>query len=300
MACSAGSKVANTGSKEFKEGKVKLWNVMLKFNRVRFESISILGLALCLLLASGIAVKGQTAAVSKTPGEDKAEKIIESAIAALGGSAYLNVRSSVGRGLFTQYVDGQSALPSTFVDYVVFPDRERTEFKGHEGKIIQTNTGDTGWIYDGAAKTLKDMTKVQIEDFKLAVRSSVDNLLRGFWRKENAKLSYAGRREAGLARRNEAVRLTYPDGYTVDFEFGAKDSLPMKVLYKRKTADGEEIAEEDRMGQHVQIEGVITPFVIDHYRAGVQTSRINYQSIDFNSPIADALFARPANVKAIK
>lgn len=232
--------------------------------------------------------------------DEKAEKIIESAIAAMGGSTYLNVNSIIGRGLFTQYKEGQSGIPSAFVDYIVFPDRERTEFKGQEGKIIQTNSGDTGWLYDGAAKSLKDMTKAQVEDFKRGMRSSVDYLLRGFWRKEGAQLSYAGRREAGLAKRNEVVRLTYPDGYTVDFEFGAKDFLPMKILYKRKNADGEEIAEEDRLGQHLKIAGIITPFVIDHYGAGTQTSRINYQSIEFNSPIPDKLFARPANVKAVK
>lgn len=232
--------------------------------------------------------------------DEKAEKIITLAIEAMGGSAYLNVRSSIGRGLFTQYKEGQSGLPSSFVDYIIYPDRERTEFRASTGKIIQTNTGDTGWIYDGAAKTLKDMTKVQVEDFKLAIRSSVDYLLRGFWRKDGAKLSYAGRREAGLAKRNETVRLTYPDGYTVDFEFGAKDSLPMKVLYKRKNAEGEETAEEDRLAQHLKIAGVTVPFVIDHYSAGAQTSRISYQSIEFNSPIADSLFARPANAKAVK
>jgi hypothetical protein len=232
--------------------------------------------------------------------DEKAEKIIESAVAAMGGSAYLNVRSVIGRGLFTQYKEGQSGIPSAFVDYIVFPDRERTEFKGQEGKIIQTNAGDEGWLYDGAAKSLKDMTKLQVEDFKRGMRSSVDYLLRGFWRKEGARLSYAGRREAGLAKRNEVVRLTYPDGYTVDFEFGARDFLPMKILYKRKNADGEEVAEEDRLGQHLKIAGVIAPFIIDHYSAGTQMSRINYQSVEFNSHIADKLFARPANAKAVK
>jgi hypothetical protein len=235
-----------------------------------------------------------------TASDEKAEQVIQRAIEAMGGASYLNVRTVIGRGLFTQYQDGQSGLPSTFVDYIVFPDRERTEFKASAGKIIQTNSGDKGWLYDGAAKTIKDMTKEQVEDFKLAMRSSVDNILHGFWRKDGAKLTYVGRREAGLAKRNEAVRLTYPDGSAVEFEFGAKDSLPMKVLYKRKNADGEEIAEEDRLAQHVQVGGVTVPFVIDHYRAGVQTSRINYQSIEFNAPVPDTLFARPANVKAVK
>jgi len=249
-------------------------------------------------VASGFTAWGQTKPAEPT--DEKAEQIVQRAIEVMGGSTYLNIHSSIGRGVFTAYKEGQSGLPSTFVDYIIFPDKERTEFRASSGKIIQTNTGDTGWIYDGAAKTLKDMNKAQVEDFKLAARSSFDNLLRGFWRKDGAKLSYAGRREAGLARRNETVRLTYADGYTVEFEFGVKDSLPMKILYKRKNADGEETAEEDRMAQHVKIDGVTAPFVIDHYSAGAQTSRINYQSLEFNTPIADTLFARPANAKAVK
>jgi hypothetical protein len=232
--------------------------------------------------------------------EEKAEQIVQRAVETLGGSAYLNVRSVIGRGLFTQFKDGQSGIPSAFVDYIIYPDRERTEFKGPDGKIIQTNTGDTGWLYDGAAKSIKDMSKAQVDDFKRAMRSSMDYLLHGFWRKEGAKLSYVGRREAGLAKRNEVVRLTYPDGFTVDYEFGAKDYLPMKVLYKRTNAEGEELSEEDRMAQHVKIAGVTVPFVIDHYITGAQTSRINYQSIEINSTIAEALFARPASAKAVK
>jgi len=254
----------------------------------------------CLTALSVLAQDGKTTPQTPAGADEKAEQVIQRAIEALGGTSYLNVRSVTGRGQFTQFKDGQSGLPSAFVDYIIFPDRERTEFKSHEGRIIQTNTGDSGWIFDGASKSIKDMSKAQVEDFKMALRSSFDNLLRGFWRKEGAKLSFAGRREAGLAKRNEAVRLTYPDGYVVEFEFGAKDSLPMKILYKRTNADGAEIVEEDRMGQHLKIEGVTFPFVIDHYRAGAQTSRINYQTVEFNSPVPDTLFARPANVKAVK
>ncbi|HKR01432.1 MAG TPA: hypothetical protein VJT09_12215 [Pyrinomonadaceae bacterium] len=265
----------------------------------RLLAAQILALVLSLWANSAFA-QTAPAGEAKPPETEKAEKIIAQAVEAIGGSAYLNVRSVVGRGLFTQFKDGESGIPNAFLDYIIYPDRERTEFKAPTGKIIQTNTGDTGWLYDGAVKTLKDMTKEQVEDFRRAMRSSMDYLLRGFWRKDSAQLSYAGRREAGLARRNEAVRLTYPDGFMVDFEFGAKDNLPMKTIYKKKNDDGEETIEEDRMAQHVKVAGVTVPFVIDHYSAGKQTSRINYQSIEFNSVIADALFARPANAKSVK
>ena len=254
------------------------------------------------LIAIPTLAQNDKSAMQRTPPatDEKAEQIIQRAIEAMGGSAYLNVRTIVGHGQFTQFKDGESGLPSAFVDYIVFPDRERTEFRASSGKIIQTNTADTGWVYDGAAKSIKEMTKVQIADFKIALRASVENLLRGLWRKDGAKLAYVGRREAGIGQRNEVVRLTYPDGYAVEFEFAAKDSLPMKVLYKRKNAEGNEVAEEDRLAQHLKIQGVTTPFVIDHYSAGAQTSRINYQSMELNTSIPDSLFARPASAKEIK
>jgi ribonucleotide reductase alpha subunit len=274
-------------------------------NRMVFSNIKRLAIffifLFCLTSISALAQDNKSATQQTSAATDsKAEQVIQRAIEAMGGSAYLNVRTVVGRGQFTQFKDGESGLPSAFVDYIVYPDRERTEFRASSGRIIQTNTGDTGWIYDGASKTIKDITKAQVEDFKIALRASVENLLRGYWRKENAKLSYVGRREAGIGLRNEVVRLTYPDGYRVEFEFSARDYLPVKVLYKRKTAEGSEVDEEDRMAQHLKIEGVTEAFVVDHYSAGKQTSRINYQSIELNTSVSDSLFARPASPKDIK
>ncbi|MGI8653978.1 MAG: hypothetical protein ACR2LC_02025 [Pyrinomonadaceae bacterium] len=231
----------------------------------------------------------------------KAEQILRRAIEALGGNSYMNVRSEIGRGLFTPFRDGVSGLPSSFVDYIVFPDRERTEFRSSDGRVIQTNVGAKGWIFDGAKRSIKDMTPEQAEDFRFAMRTNIDSLLRGLWRKEGgATLAYIGRREAGLARRNEVVRLTYADGLAVEFEFGARDGLPAKVIYTRKDSEGKEATEEDRFAQFVATNGILAPFIIDHYRAGAQTSRINYKSLDFNAIIGDELFNKPASLKDLK
>jgi hypothetical protein len=232
--------------------------------------------------------------------DEKAEQIVRRAVEAMGGSAFLAVRTIIGRGYYTPFDKGVSLLPQSFIDYLVFPDRERTEFRGARGRNIQTNAAGGGWLYESSTQSLVDMKPEQLEDFRLAMRTSTDNLLRGWWRKEGARLTYLGRREAGLAKRNEAVRLTYPDGFTVDYEFGAKDGLPAKTFFKRKNADGEEVLEEDRYASYQVIAGLTVPFVIDHFRAGVQSSRINYNSVEFNAAIPDTLFAKPANIKAIK
>jgi hypothetical protein len=241
-----------------------------------------------------------TPASAASPTDEKAEQIVKRAIEAMGGSNYLNARSTIGRGLFTPFKDGVSGLPSSFVDYLVYPDKERTDFKSGGLRVVQTNVGQTGWVFDGATKSIKDVGPEQAREFQLLIRTSVDSLLRGAWRQQGAKLSYAGRREAGIGRRNETVRLTYPDGLSVEFEFGARDNLPAKVIYKKKNADGEEVQEEDHLAQFLPVEGITTPFVIDHFRAGVQTSRINYQSVEYNKPVPDTLFAKPANAKALK
>ncbi len=242
---------------------------------------------------------------TKTVTDDKAEQIVQRGLQAVGGERYLAVRTLIGRGFFTDYKDGVPGIPTRFVDYIAYPDRERTEFTGGGARLIQTNDRDKGWVFDGAALTLKDQTAAQLEDFRMAMRTSVENILRGWWRKDGATLSYIGRREAGLARRNETARLTYPDGSWIEYEFAASDGMPAKVLYQRKqkkpdSDEMENISEEDRLFKPITIGGVVAPYVIDHYRNGVQTSRINYESVEFNKPIADSLFTKPANIKAIK
>jgi len=237
--------------------------------------------------------------------DEKSQQIIDKAVQSLGGPSYLSVTTVISRGFYTSFHEGASQLPAKFLDYVSYPDHERTEFTGGGIKTINTNAGDTGWLFDGAVKTITDQGPLQIEDFKRAMRTSLENLLRGWWKKEGGKIVYVGRREAGLAKRNETIRLTFPSGFWVEYEFGAKDALPAKIIYKRArknpdSGDEEETTEEDQFFKFIVIDGVNAPWVVDHYVNGKQTSRINYESVQYNQKLADSLFAKPENVKAIK
>lgn len=237
--------------------------------------------------------------------DEKSQQVIDQAIQALGGQRYLNIQTELGKGFYTTYNDGISQIPARFLDYIAYPDRERTEFTGAGIKTIQTNSGDTGWMFDGAVKKISDQTPAQVDAFKLAMRTRLENLLRGWWKKEGGKVTYVGRREAGLAKRNETVRLTYPDGFWIEYEFGARDFLPAKIIYKRTRKDPDsgdevEVTEEDRIMRFIAVDGVNAAWIIDRYTNGKQTSRINYESVQYNQPFADTLFAKPVDVKSIK
>lgn len=231
---------------------------------------------------------------------EKAEAILKRAIEKVGGEKYLQVKTVYGKGAFSLFKDGMAVAYNSFVDILVFPDKERTEFKSGGYKTVQTNYGDGGWIYGEDTRSINNQTKEQVDDFKRSLQVSLDNILRGTWRAQGAKLSYVGRREAGLGRRNEVVRLTYKDEFWIEFEFGAHDGLPAKAVYERKNSEGEVQKEEDRYAQFVDIQGVLAPFIIDHFRDGKQTSRINYNLLEFNKNIPESIFNKPADLKEAK
>lgn len=229
----------------------------------------------------------------------KAEAAVAKAIQMLGGERYLQVKSQIGRGKFSVIRDKAVASFQKFVDVIVFPDNERTEFKVDGTKTIQVNTGDTGWVFDGAQDIIKVQNEGQVANFKRGIRTSLDNLLRGYWKGE-AELSYVGKRPATLGKRNEVVKLTYKDGFSVEFELSADDGTPQKALYKSTDADGDEVKEEDRYAQFVDVNGVKTAFIVDRFTDGIQTSRINYETVEFNKPVPASIFAKPANAKDAK
>src|SRR5690349_24794472 len=98
--------------------------------------------------------------------DEKSQQIIDHAIETLGGQKYLGVQTVIGKGFYTSFKDGISQLPARFLDYIEYPDRERTEFSGAGIKTIQTNTGDTGWMFDGAVKKSSYQSPEQVDEFK--------------------------------------------------------------------------------------------------------------------------------------
>ena len=228
-----------------------------------------------------------------------AEDVLARAIKTLGGENYLRVTSQVGRGKFSVIRDNAVVSFQTFIDVLVYPDKERTEFKGGGNRTVQTNSGNTGWTFDAGNSTIKEQNEAQVREFKRGIRVSLDNLLRGQWRNE-ASLTYIGKRAATLGKRNDVVKLVYTDGFTVEFEFAADDGLPAKAIYSRTGADSVELKEEDRYAQFVDVKGVRIPFIIDRFTNGQQSSRINYESVELNTPVSNSVFTRPSSAKDLK
>ncbi|MFN2502567.1 MAG: hypothetical protein ABR530_11240, partial [Pyrinomonadaceae bacterium] len=103
----------------------------------------------------------------------KAAAIVAKAVQNMGGDNYLRVTSQVGKGKFSVLRENVVVSFQTFTDVMVFPDKERTDFKGNGSRLTQVNTGITGWVFDGDQDLIKIQTENQVANFKQSMRTSL-------------------------------------------------------------------------------------------------------------------------------
>jgi hypothetical protein len=234
----------------------------------------------------------------------KAEALIREAIKVRGGDTYLKIRTVIGQGQYTAFEKGVSGVPTPFIDYIVYPDRERTEFGKGDSKYIQTNFGNGGWIYEAAQKMIREQTEEQVKTFQQGLRHDLDGILKRGWQETGAQLIYIGRREIWRNQFSEAVRLKYADGLSVTLYFDTRSKLPLMAEYQteQKDEDGKNhiIENQVRFARWLTYNGVQFPTIQDFYRNGKQSARVIFDTINFNVEVPDKLFAKPSNVKEVK
>lgn len=255
-----------------------------------------IGLLLCWnMIASGYQ-EPATPAGEKDP---KAIELIKLAVAARGGDRYLSSTSEIGRGEFTPFKDGVSTIPVEFVDYILYPDRERTQFGRKGSRIVQTNTGASGWIFDAAAKSLKEQTEEQIREHQDGMKYSLDSVLKSGWKDPAVTVKYQGKKEAWRLQWGEAIELLYPGGNRVQLYLSTANHLPFLFIREHDNSQGGRMRDEDRYSQWVDRGGIMAPNIIDHYTDDVQSSRIHYSSLGYNAQIDPKIFEQPASLKDV-
>ena len=258
---------------------------------------AIRALALVIVGVSALAAMGATQDDENDP--VKAAILIREAIRVRGGETYLKITTSISRGQFTPFEKGVSDAPTPVIDYIVYPDRERTEFGKGDSKYVQTNSGATGWVYEAKQKMIRDQTEDQIKGVQQGMRFDLDNLLKRGWLESGAKLVYVGRREVWRNTFSEAVRIDFADGAQATLHFDPRAKLPLMTEYKTIT-EGKTSNEQSRYYRWVEFNGVQFPTIIDFYREGQQTARVSVDSVEYNAEVPEKLFAKPVNIKEIK
>jgi hypothetical protein len=265
-----------------------------------FSIFKLVGIGFAALLLACAAL-AQRANPNDPKNAERGAELIKQVVQARGGERFLSFANIMSTGQFTPFAQGLSQDPIRFIDWIVYPDKERTEFgKGKKkNRRIQVNVGKTGWVYDGDAETLKDQTEKQIEEHLEGLEFDIDRLLRAAAKGDGVEVGYAGREETRPGERADVVTVRLKSDRTANLLIDQRTHLPISLSYE-KTEDGQLTKQEIRFNQYVDYDGVMFPNIVDFFRDNVQTGRLNVQAIKLNTKTSDELFAKPANTKAIK
>jgi hypothetical protein len=229
----------------------------------------------------------------------KVAALVREAVAARGGDPFMKIRTVESHGQYTPFDKGVSGDPVAFVDYVAYPNRERTEFGKGDSKFIQANSEIANWVYDATQRMIRDQKDDQVKQFQQSARYDLDNLLRTAAQQAGVKLTYLGRREAWRNTFSEAVRIDFTDGGIATLHLDPRSKLPLMTEYKT-VGEGGTINNEARYFRWIDFSGIKFATIQDFYRAGKQSARVSFDIMTVNVSLPDKLFVKPSNIKEVK
>jgi len=222
---------------------------------------------------------GQISAPPPTRIDPTAQELLDRAIQALGGPAFLGFKTLTTRGRLFAIEDESTAGLAPFQSYVEYPDKRRFSY-GKKKPVILINNGDRAWELDRFGLTTQ--LPEQVQRWKLSNRYSLENLLRLRIR-EPRLLIQAGGVDFVDNVPTRTVTIVEAQGTSVRLDLHRQTFLPVRISYRvrnPKTREWEEYA--DVYGDYQNIQGIKTPMHITRFLNGERASEIFRNSAQYD------------------
>lgn len=220
----------------------------------------------------------------------KATQILDEAVRALGGDAYLNVRDSTCTGRIGQFDhSGELTGFGHFIDYEQPPLKERQE-NLPKRNIISVYNGDQGWELDRGG--VSNAPRVDLEDFKEGVKRDIDNILRHRIHETGMTLRYGGSDTVDL-RQAKWVELVDSDNQTIRIAFADGTHLPIREVAETRNPKTQMKSEEiDYFANYHLMGNIQTPLQLTRERNGIKLFQAFFDKCEYNTNLSDSLFTK--------
>jgi hypothetical protein len=243
-----------------------------------------------LLAASALGQSAPASAQKASPGDPgakKARELIQQAIEALGGQAYLSVQDMEQEGRAYNFHHGElSSVGTRFWRFWKWPDKERVEVT-KQRDIVYINNGDQGYeiTYKGTAPEEPS----QLEDYNRRRHYALEIVLRQWIGQPGTILLYEG---PAVAERKpaESVTILNAKNQAVTLFLDANTHLPVKKVFTWRDHDRYKNEEAEIFDNYRQVQGVMTPQSIVRSRNGEYVTQRFLHDVRYNQGLADALF----------
>jgi hypothetical protein len=193
----------------------------------------------------------------------QAKALLEQAIQALGGDAYLTIHNREFQGKTFGFHHGRPSGNGTeFWSFSEFPDKDRVELT-KQRDIAELYVGNKG--YEITYKGPKSLETKDLEDYLRRRRFSLDAILRTWVNDPSVALLYDG---SAIAAQHSALQVTLINSKdeSVTLDFDVDTHLPVKKSFKwRDPLDRQLNLEEEVYDNYRLVQGVMTPYNVTRF-----------------------------------
>lgn len=228
------------------------------------------------------------AAATADPNALKARAMVNAAIQALGGQAYLTIRDREQQGKVYGFHHGRANGGGTvFWSFSEFPDKERVELT-KERDIAELYVGNKA--YEITYKGAHPVEEKDRADFMRRRRFSLDTVLRTWVTDPGVIFLYEG---SAIAAQHPADQVTLINSQdeSVTLYFDTDTHLPVKKSFTwRDPVDKQKNLEEEVYENYRQVSGILAPYNVTRYFNGDMSNQRFLNSVTINQGLDEAMF----------
>jgi hypothetical protein len=228
------------------------------------------------------------AATSDQQNATKAKQLIQQAIQALGGQAYLTWRTQTSQGRSYSFHHGEPNSLGTLVWRLrEYPDKDRLELTKHRD-VFEIFSGDKGWevTYSGVRTLEGD----EIQPYMRRRHYSLDVVLREWINQPGVAFFYEGQTVAAQ-KETDQVSIMNAKNEAVTLNLDINTHLPVRKSFSwRDPTDKERNVEEEIYDNFRNVQGVVTPFDVTRMYNGEMSFQSFLTAAAYNEPLNPELF----------
>jgi hypothetical protein len=218
----------------------------------------------------------------------KAKALLDQAIQALGGQAYLNIHDLQMAGRTYSFHHGQPTSNGIqFWRFIEYPDKDRIELT-KQRDVAQLYNGNKG--FEITYKGPHPMEEKDVTDYLRRRRFSLETVLRSWVGDSAVALFYEGN---AIAAEHPAlqVSLINSKNESVTLYFDVDTHLPIKKKFSwRDPVDKQHNLEEEIYDNYRPVQGIMTPYDVARYFNGDISNQRFLNSAAYNQGLDPAMF----------
>ncbi len=218
----------------------------------------------------------------------KARAVLDQAIQALGGQAYLHAQDMTQEGRSYSFHHGEpNSLGTLFWRFRKFPDKDRVELT-KKRDVVELYSGDKG--YEITYKGVRNMEDKEIDPYLRRRHFGLDSVLREWLNLPGVALFYEGQTVAAQ-KEAEQVTVMNAKNEAVTLYFDLNTHLPVKKTFSwRDPVDKERNVEDEIYDNYRPAQGVMVPYDTTRFFNGDMSAQFFVTSANINQGLSDSLF----------